>query len=251
MTLSGLIRTIAFRKILSVPIDPLYEICVTNQTCKIVSSTLLARRCFHKESEDSNKVPERNAPLKPKVKKGLTSPEIMLITPENEVNSVTMEHAEKLALRRNLKLIKIIDYDTKTQKPIYKLMSTLEFFEADLKNKQEKKKNKDESKEAKLFLMSSKIYEHDLHIKLKQMKKLLKKKHDVNVYISHDGNPTKAEETVEIIGKELDEISVIKNRVKKQNTIKLFLIPKNVSTDVEKIEKGDNLETDNATTVKV
>lgn len=145
-----------------------------------------------KKQEDPNKVPERNAPLKPKVHKPLTSPQISLITPENEVTSTTLEQAEKMAIRRKLKLIKIVDFDTKTNRPVYKIMSNLEYFEAESENKEKRKREKQSLiKEDKLFIMSSKITENDLQFKIRQMTKLLQKKHPIRVYISQDGNPTK------------------------------------------------------------
>lgn len=149
--------------------------------------------CTETKAQVPGKPVNPNAPEKPKKHKPLTSPQITLITPENDVNSLTLENAEKFAKRRGLKLVKIIDFDTKSERPLYKLMTNIEFFEENAKAKESKKKERSSLKEDKLYTLSTKISEHDLYVKINHMMKLLgKKKHAVRVYISQDGNPTRA-----------------------------------------------------------
>lgn len=136
---------------------------------------------------------QKPQPQQEKKKKPLKSPEITLISPEEDLSSVTLEQAEKVAKRRNLKLVKIVDFDTKSKRPVYKLMTSLQFFEEETKSKQlNKLKKKSQTKEEKLFIFSSKINEHDIFSKIKQMNKALAKNHQVKTYITIDGNPSKA-----------------------------------------------------------
>lgn len=45
---------------------------------------------------------------------------ITLISEADKVSITSLQDAQKLADRRSLKIVKIIDLDTKTQRPIYK-----------------------------------------------------------------------------------------------------------------------------------
>jgi translation initiation factor IF-3 len=48
------------------------------------------------------------------------SPKITLIAKDESVSIVSLVEAQKLAKRRDLKLVKILDLDTKTKRAIYK-----------------------------------------------------------------------------------------------------------------------------------
>lgn len=197
MALAGICRTsqvLRFFKFSRCPVNFLpetqnkhvqYLFFVNNDHCKYFS--------IDQKSGTPGKPGDPKTGEQAKKKKGLTSPKITLILPDDEVHAMTLEQAEKMSKRRNLKLVKIVDFDTKTEKPVYKLMSSLEFFQENSKMKERKKKEKDLSmKEAKLFTLSSKIGDHDVASKTRLMFKLLKKRHEVRVLISFDGNPTRA-----------------------------------------------------------
>ncbi|XP_057339341.1 translation initiation factor IF-3 [Microplitis mediator] len=132
-------------------------------------------------------------PVKIKKKKVFV-PRITLLSEKDEISIVTLEAAQKLASRHNMKLVKIVDFDTKTERPVYKLMTLQEFIQSELKSKAEAKEAKEKAiKEDKTIAVSSKIAEHDLHIKIKSMIKMLGKRHGVRVVIAVDGNKEKAE----------------------------------------------------------
>lgn len=129
---------------------------------------------------------------KPKKKKVFV-PKVTLLSEDNEISVVTMEMASKLASRRNLKLIKIVDFDTKTERPTYKLMSTRDFLQEGNQRKKIQKVNQAAAlRSEKMVSISSKIGEHDLVIKMKSVAKLLAKRHEIRIVISMDGNKDKA-----------------------------------------------------------
>lgn len=60
---------------------------------------------------------------KPEPKKKKTFiPKITLISSDESISVTTLDEAKKISLRRDLKLVKITDLDTKTQRPIYRLV---------------------------------------------------------------------------------------------------------------------------------
>lgn len=106
-----------------------------------------------------------------------------------EMSVTTLEEAQKLAKRRDLKLIKIIDLDTKTQRPIYKLMTATEYHEEDIKQKEVKKKNKENTiKGEKLVFLNYNIANHDLEVNIKKIIKWVSKSLEVRVVINGDSS---------------------------------------------------------------
>lgn len=49
-----------------------------------------------------------------------TSPRITLISPDNKIEVITLDQAKKIADRRQLKLVSVVDFDTKTSRAVYK-----------------------------------------------------------------------------------------------------------------------------------
>ncbi|XP_058789294.1 uncharacterized protein LOC131663147 [Phymastichus coffea] len=187
--------------------------------------------CMDKKSGTPGKPGDPKTLEQAKKKKGITSPQITLISSNDEVSTMSLEQAEKLSKRRDLKLVKIVDFDTKTEKPVYKLMTALEFFQEDFKMKEKKRKQKQMSvKESKLFTISSKIGDNDLESKIRYMFKLLKKKHEVRVFIACDGNPIRAEEICKFIKEELSDVSGSSNHISKGNILRLSIQPKQKTT---------------------
>ena len=128
------------------------------------------------------------APLNPKKKK-VFIPRITLWSEDNEISVVTLEMAEKIAKRRNLKLVKVVDFDTRTERATYKLMTTKAFLEEDTKRKNvAQRKRHTDIKPEKLMYLSSKISEHDLQTKMNSVVKLLGKRHEVRIIVNIEGD---------------------------------------------------------------
>lgn len=66
----------------------------------------------------SNEPPKPTLPLS-KNPKHKTSPRITLMS-EDKMEITTLDQAKKLAERRQLKLVNIVDFDTKTSRAVYK-----------------------------------------------------------------------------------------------------------------------------------
>ncbi|XP_071452763.1 translation initiation factor IF-3 [Hetaerina americana] len=125
--------------------------------------------------------------------KKVFEPKITLIGTDENISIVSLEDGHKIAKRRNLRLVKMLDYDTKTQRPVYRLMSLYEFNEEHKKEKASKTKSPTREK---LVTFSSRISDHDIQSKVKMMDKWLSKNYEVRVVISGDSNDPKAVEEV-------------------------------------------------------
>lgn len=131
---------------------------------------------------------------KKKRPKTVPIPRITLISGE-EVKITTLEEAQRISKRRDLKLVKIIDLDAKTQRPVYKLMTGSEYHAEDLKQRENKKKERENAsiKGEKVLILSSSIQQHDIDVNVKKISKWLKKCYEVKVVINGDaGNMEKA-----------------------------------------------------------
>lgn len=123
-----------------------------------------------------------------KKKKTVTIPKITLLHGD-EITVTTFEDAQRLSKRRDLKLVKIVDIDTKTQRPIYKLMTGSEYHAEDIKQREQKKKSKESfTKGEKLMLINCKIETHDLEVNIKKISKWIAKFYEVRVIINGDNN---------------------------------------------------------------
>lgn len=132
--------------------------------------------------------PEDNDVKKPRPKTEPV-PRITLVSPDNSTTVTVLEEAQRLAKRRNFTLVKISDLEAKTQRPLYKLVSTSSGIlgETDKDTKDTKDADRTAQKGTKLFYISAKITEHDLQTKTKNVLKLLTKKHKVKIVITLDG----------------------------------------------------------------
>lgn len=79
-------------------------------------------------------------------KKKQIVPRITLISDGDKIEITTLDEAQKLSHRRNLKLVKIVDLDLKTQRPVYKLLSGTEYFAEELQQRENKKSKKEFTK---------------------------------------------------------------------------------------------------------
>jgi translation initiation factor IF-3 len=120
-------------------------------------------------------------------KKSDSGPIITLIGTDNNQSVVLFSDAEKIAKRRDLKLVRIVDLDTKTQRPIYQLMTGAQYYTEDRKLRKEKfAKEESGFKGYKLVTLSHRITPHDLSSKLKNITKWLSKAYEVRVVINGD-----------------------------------------------------------------
>lgn len=122
---------------------------------------------------------------KPVKKKTVPIPKITLIS-DSLVSVTTMEEAQKLSKRRDMKLVKIVDLDSKTQRPVYKLMTGNEYHQEELKQREMRKKQKSNNfiKGEKLVFLKDNINEHDLDTYCKKILKWLAKSYQVNILIN-------------------------------------------------------------------
>lgn len=142
---------------------------------------------------------------------------------------ISLDQAKKIAEKRNMKLVNIIDRDTKSSRPIYKLMTSHEYHAEELKKREEKKEMKSQLqiKSEKLLTINNKITSHDLESKIGKVKKWIEKLHEIRVVVSgEEGNMASAEKIVkklEDTAKEL-EARILQKRAK-DNAIRFTIMP--------------------------
>lgn len=122
-------------------------------------------------------------------KKKIPIPRITLIGQDENISITTLEEAEKISKRRELKLVKVVDFDMKTQRPVYKLMTGSEYLAEDLKQRERRKLDKANSsslKGDKVLIISSGISEHDLKTQINKIIKWIGKQYEVRVVINGD-----------------------------------------------------------------
>nr|XP_023018071.1 uncharacterized protein LOC111507063 isoform X1 [Leptinotarsa decemlineata] len=109
----------------------------------------------------------------------------------NKQQSVTtLEEAEKLSKRRDLILVKVIDLDTKTQRPIYKLITLREYQNEDHKCKECRTKNQNCLKGEKVLLISPNIDKNDLKTQIRRINKWIDKFYEVKIVVTGDNVET-------------------------------------------------------------
>lgn len=169
MTLNPLLQKLGFLKLRKQNVDFLYK-------------------CYLSAKPPVKKIVKTVDPITGEVKKKKAPavPRITLLSGD-QISVTTLSEAEKLSKRRDLKLIKIIDLDTKTQRPLYKLMTGSEYHVEDLKNREFKKAEKKTLKGEKVLLINSQISHHDLDTQIKRADKWLNKKYEVKVVVSGAG----------------------------------------------------------------
>ncbi|OWR51887.1 translation initiation factor-3 [Danaus plexippus plexippus] len=161
-------------------------------------------------------------------KKKVFENRITLIGSDNSITITDLKSAQSLSTRRELKLVKIQDEDSKTRRPVYKLMTNSEYHEEELSARIEKKAAKENKliKGNKLITLSSRIAEHDVMTNLKKMMKLLEKNYEVRVVVSGDeSQPDKAERIYSIIEKNLKSIGNIVQKRNKGNNLRFQVLP--------------------------
>jgi len=149
-------------------------------------------------------------------------PKITLLGPEKDVSVVTMDVASKMCERRGLKLVKIIDIDTKTQRPVYQLMTPNQFLKEDQKSHQKKdEKNHNQLKGEKTVLINCRIGQSDLESKVNNIRKWISKMYEVRVTITGDTANEVADEVIKMT----QECSRVVQRREKGDSVKFQLLP--------------------------
>ncbi|XP_065215840.1 uncharacterized protein mIF3 [Planococcus citri] len=124
-------------------------------------------------------------------------PKITLLDTKESMSICTLEEAEKIAVGRKLRLVKIIDMDIRTKRPIYKLMTEAQYLEEELSEKKRAKDKKSGSvKGEKILMMSCRITENDLLMKMHNAEKWLRKNFEVRVTISGPDKSLEEQENV-------------------------------------------------------
>jgi len=154
--------------------------------------------------------------------KTVPQPKITLLGLEKDVSVVTLDVASKMCERRGLKLVKIVDIDTKTQRPVYQMMTANQFLKDDQKSHQDKdEKNRNQLKGDKTALINCRIGQSDLESKVNNIRKWLSKMHEVRVTITGDTANEVADEVIKMT----QESSRVVQRREKGNTVKFQLLP--------------------------
>lgn len=150
--------------------------------------TVRTKTQLHKPSTVTEIDPETG---KPKKKKTAPIPKITLLSSDsNNITVTTLEEAQRIAKRRDLKLVKLLDLDTKSERPVFKLMSGAEYFAEDLKQREKRKldRQKTQLKGEKVVILSQKISDHDLQTNINKITKWLKKRYEVRMVINTTGD---------------------------------------------------------------
>uniref|UniRef100_A0A182R143 Translation initiation factor 3 N-terminal domain-containing protein n=1 Tax=Anopheles farauti TaxID=69004 RepID=A0A182R143_9DIPT len=162
-------------------------------------------------------------------RKAKTSPKVTLISSDESISIVNLDEAVKISNRRNLKLVKITDLDTKTQRPVYRLMTGAEYLEDDLKRREEKKKSKQDAtiKGDKLLTISARIAEHDLTSKIQHVLKWLQKSYEVRVVVTGDGagHKGKQEEIAQRFETSVKDTGKMVQKRMRDNDLRFSILP--------------------------
>uniref|UniRef100_A0A1B6H431 Translation initiation factor 3 N-terminal domain-containing protein n=1 Tax=Cuerna arida TaxID=1464854 RepID=A0A1B6H431_9HEMI len=141
------------------------------------------------DSKDNvNKTTLKKGPStdKPKKPKKELKTYITLLDLDKKISVTTVEDAAKLALRRNYKLVKVVDFDPKTDRAVYQLLTESQYLKDDKDWEEIKTKNEKSIIDSKVVSFSTNINEHDVLTKVNMMKKWLSKKYEVRVVITGD-----------------------------------------------------------------
>lgn len=154
---------------------------------------------------------------------------VTLINTDNSVSITDLINAQSLSVRRDLKLVKIQDSDSKTRRPVYKLMTNAEYHSEELNKRKEKQAARlDENiKGEKLLTLSSRIGEHDLITATKKIVKLIEKNYEVKVIVSREGDmATKdLEKIYTLIEKNIVDTGKIVQKRTSGNSLKFQILP--------------------------
>lgn len=228
------VRSKNLRGILSTEIGNIIRINKYNITTKLTGA-----------SEKPN--PKNEGTFDKGSRKNLSSPKITLLSTDSTPSVVSLEEAQKLSKRRNLKLVKVVDFDRKTSRPVYKLMTGAEYFQEDLNRRKEKTQRKNaEVKDPKLLTLTHKISDHDLGSKIKNIIKWLNRRHEVRIVINAGENDEAAELICKKIETETKGFGKLVQKRKKDDDLKFQLVTLKKKSD--DLDEKTSPESDSATT---
>ncbi|XP_050726160.1 uncharacterized protein LOC127003470 [Eriocheir sinensis] len=166
--------------------------------------------------------------LNKKKKKEYVTSFITVIDTEDKVSKMGLHQAEKLAKRRDLKLVKVEDPNlTKGSKDVYRLLTGKQFFEEQIKSKKSEKKSAVGTKDEKILAIGGNISQHDLAIKLHSVTKWLSKGHQVKVSIA--AKRSSKEDMEKVFSTIEEEIKQHKGRImqrhEKLDDIRFYIAP--------------------------
>ncbi|XP_054267692.1 uncharacterized protein LOC128989713 [Macrosteles quadrilineatus] len=185
---------------------------------------------------------ENAKPDQTKKKKELKVYISLLASDGNFISVTTIEEATKLAKRRNMRLSKEMDYDPKTGRAVYKLVTESEYLKGDTDwgdSKSRKEKGKS-TKGDKVVSLTSSTAEHDVLIKVKMMLKWLEKRHEVKVVIT--GDSKNGENVFKIIEREISINGRIVQKRSKGPDIRFQILPPKKTETPKKIDSSRNTE---------
>ncbi|KAM7345255.1 mitochondrial translation initiation factor 3 [Cochliomyia hominivorax] len=190
----------------------------------------------HKQNPDATEHNDSSTNVQKKHKEQL---KITLIQNQN-MTVTALEEAKHLAKRRSMHLVKVQDMDTKTQRPVYKLLTSAEMLQnemADLKKTDKSSTAGEKSsatggakKSEKSLNIGARIAEHDLASRLKNISKWLNKQHEVRILIQANSeqelvNCEKILKTIEESIKTPQVIGKIVQKRTKGTIVKFSILP--------------------------
>ncbi|XP_055623596.1 translation initiation factor IF-3, mitochondrial [Toxorhynchites rutilus septentrionalis] len=207
-------------------------------TVSIVSQQQYSSKYSKSPSASSEKVGVKNDAVAKKTK--TAEPKITLIGTDQSVSIVGLTEAQNISKRRDLKLVRIVDLDVNSQRPIYKLMTSAEYLTEELKRREDKKRNKDAAaiKGEKLLAISARITEHDLTSKIQNVLKWLKKSYEVRVVISGEGNKSQQESIANRFESETKDAGKIVQKRIRDNNLRFQIVPSASIPDSNQVAPG-------------
>ncbi|KAF2351734.1 Translation initiation factor 3 C-terminal [Trinorchestia longiramus] len=165
---------------------------------------------------------------------------VSLFNPDGTMIVTTLVEAERLAQRRNLRLMKHPDkeVENKFKRPAYKLVTSKEYFESSEKAK--KKSSGSYIKGETIFELSHRISENDLQVKIKGMVRNLKKGKQVQLSIA--GSETSQKKVEALLSMIRDGVLDIGAKMtqgqKKGHDIKCLINPARPKKDSSNVEEA-------------
>ncbi|XP_073844816.1 mitochondrial translation initiation factor 3 [Musca autumnalis] len=194
--------------------------------------------CQRQRTHDDGDESRSSAPPKKSVNKSSTSALKITLMQNQNVTVTSLEEAKNLAKRRSMHLVQVQKFDTKTQRPVYKLVSSAERLQEELSDL--KGQDKDSSststsdkaaqkKSEKTLNIGSRISDHDLASRLKNISKWLAKNNEVRILIQgNESDLTSCEKIYKTIEESIKTPQVIGKIVQKRSkgsVIKFNILP--------------------------
>ncbi|MFN3975557.1 MAG: translation initiation factor IF-3 [Aquificaceae bacterium] len=165
-----------------------------------------------------------------RVNRQIRAKEVRLIDENGkQIGIVPLQEALRIADERGLDLVEIAP---NANPPVCKLLDYGKFlYELKKKEKEAKKKQREHAIEVKDMMLSLRIDEHDLKVKLKHMREFLMDGDKVRVRIRFRGrehlHPELGDRLVNRIIEELSDVGQLESTVKKEDNFLVFsLLPK-------------------------